>query len=60
MDQTPLVMDEIEAGNDFLSRLNTFEHVVAACWLRDAETGETCLYVAFDGLTEESDKYGNG
>ena len=35
MDQAPLVMDEIEAGNGLLGRLNTFDHVVAACWLRN-------------------------
>lgn len=34
MDQTPLVIDEIEAGNDFLSRPNTFEQDATAAWLR--------------------------
>ena len=49
MDQAPLVMDEIEAGREFLQRLHASWPVKAACWLQD---GERYLYVALDGLTE--------
>jgi len=51
MDKAPLVMDEVEAGEDFLRRLDAHAPVVAACWLRNAEDGERYLYVALDGLT---------
>ncbi len=54
MDKAPLVMDEIDAGEDFLKRLHQYRAVLAACWLRNAEDGERYLYVALDGLTERN------
>lgn len=52
MDPAPLVMDEIEAGREFIERLNASWPVKAACWLRAAEDGERYLYVALEGLTD--------
>src|ERR1700680_3158497 len=51
MDKAPLVMDEIDAGEALVKRLNDYAPVIAACWLRSAEGGERYLYVALDGLT---------
>jgi hypothetical protein len=54
MDPSPLVMDEIDAGAEFLKRLNDCQPVKAACWLRKSEDEERYLYVALDGLTDEN------
>ena len=54
MDQAPLVIDEIIAGKEFVKRLNSYQPVKAAYWLRDAEGGERYLFVALDGLTTEN------
>ncbi len=51
MDQTPLVSDDIEAGAEFIKRLNASWPVKAACWLREEERFRY-LYVALDGLTD--------
>jgi hypothetical protein len=51
MDTSPLVIDEISAGEEFLNRLNAHQRVVAACWLRSGENEERYLYVSLDGLT---------
>jgi hypothetical protein len=47
-------MDEIDAGTEFLKRLNAYRPVKAACWLRKSEDEERYLYVALDGLTVEN------
>jgi hypothetical protein len=54
MDSSPLVIDEIDAGTEFLKRLNAYRPVKAACWLRKSEDEERYLYVALDGLTVEN------
>jgi hypothetical protein len=54
MDTSPLVIDEIDAGIEFLERLNAYLPVTAACWLRKAENEERYLYAALDGLTVEN------
>jgi hypothetical protein len=51
MDQTPLVMDDIEAGAAFIEQLNHYAPVKAAWWLRNTEDSERYLYVAIEGLT---------
>ena len=51
MDTSPLVVDEIDAGTEFLKRLNAYRPVLAACWLRKDENEERYLYAALDGLT---------
>jgi hypothetical protein len=54
MDTSPLVMDEIDAGADFLKRLHAFRPVTAACWLRNSDNEERYLYAGLDGLTVEN------
>jgi hypothetical protein len=54
MDTSPLVMDEIDAGAEFLKQLHSYRPVKAACWLREAEDEERYLYVALDGLTSDN------
>ncbi len=54
MDQAPLVMDEIEAGEAFIERLHEHAPVKAAWWLRRAEEGDRYLYVAIDSLNESN------
>lgn len=54
MDQAPLVIDEIDAGTEFIKKLNAYHPVIAACWLRAVEDGERYLYVALEGLTDEN------
>ncbi len=51
MDTSPLVMDEIDAGAEFLKQLHTYQPVQAACWMREGEDEERYLYVALEGLT---------
>lgn len=51
MDQTPLVMDEIEAGKEFIRRMHAYRPVKAAWWMRPAEDAERYLYVVLDGLS---------
>lgn len=54
MDTSPLVTDEIDAGAEFLERIDAWRPVKAACWLRRSEDEERYLYVALDGLTDEN------
>lgn len=54
MDTPPLVIDEIEAGKEFLGRLNAYKTVKAACWLRGDENEERYLYAALEGLTVQN------
>jgi hypothetical protein len=54
MDTSPLVMDEIDAGAEFLKQLHAYQPVKAACWLREGEDEERYLYVALEGLTEDN------
>ena len=51
MDKTPLVRDEIEAGEEFIKKMNDYRPVKAACWLRSSDDEERYLHVARDGLT---------
>jgi hypothetical protein len=52
MDKAPLVIDEIEAGAAFVKRMDEYEPVKAAYWLRSDEEGERYLHVAIEGLDE--------
>jgi hypothetical protein len=40
MATSPLVMEEIDAGEEFLRRLDAYRPAKAACWLREAENEE--------------------
>ncbi len=52
MDPMPLVTDEIEAGAEFLRRLDALRPVTTACWLREDDESESYLNVSLEGLTE--------
>jgi hypothetical protein len=54
MDTSPLVMEEIGAGAEFLKQLHAFQPVKAACWLREAEYEERYLYAALEELTDDN------
>jgi hypothetical protein len=54
MDQAPLVIDEINAGQAFVKRLHDYVPVKAAWWLRRAEQWIRNLYVAVD-VSNQSD-----
>lgn len=54
MDTSPLVIDEIEAGAEFLKQLHAYQPVRAACWLREAEDEERYLYAALDGFADDN------
>jgi hypothetical protein len=54
MDQTPLVMDEIDSGEAFIKQMNNYSPVVGACWLRPVEDGERYLYVVLRDLTDDN------
>lgn len=54
MDQTPLVMDEIEAGKELIRRLHAYQPVKAAWWMRETEDAGRYLYVALEGLTADN------
>ena len=54
MDTSPLVMEEVDAGREFLNQLHAYDPVMAACWLREQEDEERYLYVALKGLTEDN------
>lgn len=54
MGTSSLVVDEIDAGAEFLRRLNPYRPVVAACWLHEDVSQERYLHVALDGLTTEN------
>jgi hypothetical protein len=48
------VIDEIQAGADFVRRIQSYMPVKAAYWLRTDEEEGRYLYVALDGLTSEN------
>jgi hypothetical protein len=52
MDQGPLVIDQIEAGEVFLREFNKYRPVQSAFWLKDAEYGRWYLYVASEKITD--------
>jgi hypothetical protein len=54
MDQTPLVMDEIEAGKEFIRRMQAYQPVKAAWWMRETEDAGRYLHVALEGLTMDN------
>ena len=54
MDPTPLVIDEIDAGAEFVKRFSRYQPVRAAYWLKASEEAVRYLHVAFDGLTDDT------
>ena len=54
MDQSPLVIDQFEAGARFLGEFQKYVPVNAAFWLKESEEGEWILYVASDRITDDN------
>jgi hypothetical protein len=54
MDASPLVIDEIQTGAEFIKRIQAHMPVKAAYWLRRDEDEGRYLYIALEGLTTEN------
>lgn len=54
MDQSPLVIDRIDAGARFLGEFQKYIPVSAAFWLKESDGGEWSLYVASDRITDDN------
>lgn len=49
MDQGALVTDQVEAGNRFLREFERCNTVLAAFWLKEADTGHWRLFIVLNG-----------
>jgi hypothetical protein len=54
MDQSPLVIDQFDAGARFLGEFQKYVPVKAAFWLKESAEGEWILYVASDQITDDN------
>jgi hypothetical protein len=54
MDQSPLVIDQFDAGAKFLGEFQKYVPVKAAFWLKESDQGEWRFYVASDQITDEN------
>ena len=54
MDQSPLVMQEIEAGSRFIQEFAKHTPVQAAFWLKARDESQWFLYVASDRITDSN------
>ena len=52
MDQEPLVMEEIEAGAQFVRAFDRSIPIRAAFWLKDGDEGHWYLYLASDRIDD--------
>src|SRR5687767_5114273 len=50
MDQEPLVIEEIEAGEEFARRFDAYKPVKAAFWLKTSDEWRRHLYIASDEI----------
>jgi hypothetical protein len=54
MDQSPLVIDQFDAGAKFLGEFQKYVPVKAAFWLKESDEREWNLYVASDQITDDN------
>ena len=54
MDKGPLVVDQIDAGAEFLTRLQKYLPVKIAFWLKRSDTGRWYFYFASDKFNENN------
>jgi hypothetical protein len=54
MDQSPLVIDQIDAGARFLREFQKLIPVQAAFWLKESDEEECSLYVASDQINDDN------
>lgn len=52
MDQRSLVIEEIDAGEELVRRLDKITPVQAAFWIKDSEEGQWYLYIALDQIDD--------
>ncbi len=45
MDQSPLVTEQIDAGQELIRKFNDYKPVNSAFWLREGDAGEWYLYI---------------
>jgi hypothetical protein len=60
MDQSPLVIDEKNAGAELVRRLNETVPVAAAFWLKEDEEAPWYLYIASAQIDDETKRSGYG
>ncbi len=56
MDQGPLVIEQIDAGSEFIDRLDEYVRVRAAFWMKTSDSGRWYLYVASDQINDSTKK----
>jgi hypothetical protein len=54
MGQESLVIEEIDAGEELVRRLDKFTPVTAAFWVNDSEGGRWYLYIASDQIDDNN------
>jgi hypothetical protein len=54
MGQESLVIEEIDAGEELVRRLDKFTPVTAAFWVNDSEGGRWYLYIASDQIDDKN------
>jgi hypothetical protein len=54
MDKEPLVIEQKDAGRQFLAEFQKYYPVRAAFWLRESDATEWDLYVASDQITDDN------
>ena len=60
MDQEPLVIEQIEAGKNFIAELDKYVPVRAAFWLKVTEDSGWYLYIASGRITDQNVKAAYG
>jgi hypothetical protein len=60
MGQGPLVIEQIEAGTEFIYRLNAYVLVSVAFWLKASDEGRWNLYIASDKINDSTKKAAYG
>jgi hypothetical protein len=54
MDQSALVIEEIDAGADFLREFDKYEPVKAAFWLKSSDEDSRYLYIASERIDDKN------
>lgn len=60
MDQSPLVIEEIDAGTELVEKFGAYMPVKAAFWLKAADEDVWTLYIASDNINERTYDLGYG
>jgi len=60
MDQGPLVMEEIDAGEQLLRQFDRYDPVLSAFWLKAVDEEQRYLYIASEGIDDTNFDLGYG